>query len=148
MLLCLPHQVWTLTPSPEPFWETLGMGRIPPNSQKFTDFPHQKNSLLINLHPLLSKLLFLPHQIATFMYVIALHKLHLQLQSLLLYHFFFYLQPLCSHMSAYHGKSTEWLKFPQAKFALLPPFNAIQKTLLLLMLVLIFFPLPFLFQAL
>ena len=39
-------------------------------------------------------------------------------------------------------------EFPRAKFAFLPPFNAIWKTLLFLMLVLIFFQLPFLFQAL
>ena len=122
MLLCLPHQVWTLTQSPEPFWETLGMGRIPPNSQKFTDFPNQKNSLLINLHSLLSKLLFLPHQIATFMYVITLHKLHMQLQSLLLYHFFLPSAFMFTHVSLPWQK--HWMvKIPPSKICTPPTFQ-------------------------
>ena len=39
MLLCLPHQVWTLTPSPEPFWETLGVGENPTKQPKIYWFP-------------------------------------------------------------------------------------------------------------
>ena len=40
---CCTHQVWTVPPSPEPLWVTLRMGKILPNSQKVTHFPHQKN---------------------------------------------------------------------------------------------------------
>ena len=48
----------------------------------------------------------------------------------------------------WHGKSNEWSKHSQAKFPFPSPFNAIWKTLLLLMLVFLFFTLPFLFQTL
>ena len=42
-----------------------GLGRIPPNSQKFTHFPPSpEKSPLINLYLLLSKESFLLHQIA------------------------------------------------------------------------------------
>ena len=43
MLLCYSHKVWTVLPSPEPSWETLGWRGISPNSQKYIHFPHQKN---------------------------------------------------------------------------------------------------------
>ena len=43
MLLCCSHQVWT-APFPQTFVGNPGDGgRIPPNSQKFTHFPQQKN---------------------------------------------------------------------------------------------------------
>ena len=41
-----------------------GWRKILPNSQTFTHFPHQKNPPLIDLHLLLSKVSFRPHQTA------------------------------------------------------------------------------------
>ena len=53
-----------------------------------------------------------------------------------------------THGQLQHGKNIECLKFRHTKFAFLPPFSAIWKTQLFLMLALNFFLLRFLFQAL
>ena len=59
MLVCYPHQVWTFVRN------TGSLTIIPPNSQKFTHFPHQKTPLnkfisYQNCHPF-------PHKIAVSM---------------------------------------------------------------------------------
>ena len=104
---------------PNLFAKPWGWSRISPNSQKFTISP-TRNS---NFH------------------VITLYKLYLHLQSFLLY-FFNDFSHYVHRCQLQHGKSIEW-----PKFAFLPPY-AIWITLLLEMLVFIFFPLPFLFQVL
>ena len=69
-------------------------------------------------------------------------KFHLQLQSFLLHHFFnFSLYVRTCQLQ--HDKSIACSKFPRAKFAFLPLFNAVWKTVLPLMLLLIFFSLRF-----
>ena len=74
--------------------------------------------------------------------VIILCNLHLQLQSFLLYHILnFRLYVHTCH--AKHDKRIEWLKLSQANFPF-SPSNAIWK-LLLLLLVFLFFILPFYF---
>ena len=79
-------------------------------------------------------------------HVIILYKFH-KLQSFLSYHFFNFSLYVDIQQLQY-DKSIEWSKISQAKFAFVPPFNAIWKTFLLLMLLLIFFPFLFLFQVL
>ena len=55
-------------PSPELLWETLGMGvGVMEEQRNIYSFLPPEKSLLINLHPPLSKVSFLPHQIAMFM---------------------------------------------------------------------------------
>ena len=63
---CCTHQVWTVPPSPEPFWVILGMGKNPTQQPKIYSFPHSEKSPLIDLNYSLSKFLFLPHQTAIF----------------------------------------------------------------------------------
>ena len=84
-------------------------------------------------------------------HVITLYKLHLWLQSLLLYLFFLTSGSMYTHVmliliirclpnifDVYHDKSIEWSKFSQAKFPFSQPFNVLWETLLLLMLVFLF----------
>ena len=74
-----------------------------------------------------------------------LYKFDLQLQSFLLYHFYNF--SLYVHTcQLQHGKSIEWLKFKPANSVFFPPLSTIWKNLLHLMLVLIFFPVPFYFR--
>ena len=40
---CCTYQVWTVPPSPEPLWETLGMGKNPTQQPKIYSFPPPKN---------------------------------------------------------------------------------------------------------
>ena len=91
--------------------------------------------------------------------VITLCNLHLQLQSFLLYHilnFRLYIHTCDANLinqclrnvvfsmtKALNNRSS-----PKENFHSLPPSNAILKTLLLLMLVFLFFTLPFLFRTL
>ena len=63
---CYTHQVWTVPPSLEPLWETLGMGKNPTQQPKIYSFPPSEKSPLIDLNLSLSKVLFLPHQTAIF----------------------------------------------------------------------------------
>ena len=63
---CCIHQVWTVTPSTETLWETLGMKENPTQQPKVYSFPPSKKFPLIDLHLLLSKGSFLPHQKAIF----------------------------------------------------------------------------------
>ena len=44
MLLCCPQQVWTVSSSPEPLCENLGMGENSIQQPKIYSFPHQKNA--------------------------------------------------------------------------------------------------------
>ena len=62
---CTP-QVWTVPPSPEPLWVTLGMGKNPTQKLKIYSFPPSEKSPLIGLNLSLSKVSFLPHQTAIF----------------------------------------------------------------------------------
>ena len=93
--------------------------------------------------------------------VIILCNFHLQLQPFLLFHILnFRLYVHTCHANLTNqcllnvAFSSEWLKLSQEKFPFPPPFhslhpsNAISKTLLLLLLVFLFFTLPFLFQTL
>ena len=91
--------------------------------------------------------------------VIILCNLHLRLQSVLLYH----ILNFRLYVRTYHANLTnqcllnvafsmtkglnDW-NSPKKNFHSLPPSNAISKTLLLLLLVFLFFTLPFLFQTL
>ena len=146
ILRCYPHQVWTVSPSPEPFWETLVMRREShPRAKKLLILPTRKSSLnKFTSSPI--KMSVIPLSYSNF-HVIILYKLHLQLQSFpVISCFIFSLYVHRCHLQ--HDRRIEWLKYPKTKFAFLPPFNAIWKTLLLIMLVLIFFPFPFLFQDL
>ena len=63
---CCTHQVWTVPPSPEPLWETLGMGKNPTQQPKIHSFPPLEKSPLIDLNLSQSKVSFLPHQTAIF----------------------------------------------------------------------------------
>ena len=63
---CYTHKVWTVPPSPEPLCETLGMGENPTQQPKIYWFPPSEKFPLINLNLSLSKVTFLPHQIAIF----------------------------------------------------------------------------------
>ena len=55
MLLCCPQQVWTVSPSSESFWQTLGMGENPTQQTKIYLSLSPGKSFLINLHLLLQK---------------------------------------------------------------------------------------------
>ena len=63
---CCTHQVWTVPPSPEPLWVTLGMGKNPTQQPKIYSFPPSEKSPLIDLNLSLSKVSFLPRQTAIF----------------------------------------------------------------------------------
>ena len=69
ILLCYPHEVCTV---PKPFWETLGLGENHTKHPKIDRFPPSEESLSPNLHPPLLKVLFLPHQIA----ILFNHQIH------------------------------------------------------------------------
>ena len=64
---CCTLQVWTVPhPSAEPLWETLGIGENPTQQPKIYLFLPSEKSHLIELNLSLSKVSFLPHQIAIF----------------------------------------------------------------------------------
>ena len=65
---CCIHQVWTIPPSPEPLWETLGMGKNSTQQPKLYSFLLSEKSPLIDLNLLLSKVSFLPNQTGIFRY--------------------------------------------------------------------------------
>ena len=44
---CCIHEVWTAPTSPEPLWETLGMGENPIQQPKIYSFPPSEISPLI-----------------------------------------------------------------------------------------------------
>ena len=54
------------SPFPEPLWAILGMGKNPTKQPKIYSFPPSEKSPLIDLNFSLSKVSFLPHQIAIF----------------------------------------------------------------------------------
>ena len=62
---CCAHQVWTVPPSPEPLWETLGMGKSYLTAKNLLISPIRKIDL-IDLNLSLSKVSFLPHQTVIF----------------------------------------------------------------------------------
>ena len=63
---CCTHHVWTVPLSPEPLWETLGMKENPAQHPKMYSFLPSEKSPLTDLNLSLSKVSFLPHQIAIF----------------------------------------------------------------------------------
>ena len=63
---CSTYQVWTAPPSPKPLCETLGMGKNPTQQPKIYLFPPSEKSPLIDLNLSISKVSFLPHQVAVF----------------------------------------------------------------------------------
>ena len=63
---CCTHQVWTVPPSPEPLWVTLGMRKNSTQQSKIYSFPPSEKSSLIDLNLSLSKVSFLPHETAIF----------------------------------------------------------------------------------
>ena len=68
MLLCCTHQVSVFPPSLQMLWQALRMGYNPTQQPKVYSLSVQKENPLINLHLQLSKVSFLPHQIAVFMW--------------------------------------------------------------------------------
>ena len=131
---------------PNLFGKLWSWGENPTQEPKSCSFSPPEKVPLINLHHPQSKMSVIPPSYSNF-HVIILYKLHLQLQSFPVTScFIFSLYVHRCHLQ--HDRRIEWLKYPKTKFAFLPPFNAIWKTLLLIMLVLIFFPFPFLFQDL
>ena len=67
MFLGCTHQMLTVAPSHEPLWEILWMGKNPNQQLRIYWFPPLEKSPLIDFHLLLSKVSFLPNQIAIFM---------------------------------------------------------------------------------
>ena len=63
---CCTHQVWTVPYSPEPLWETLGMGKNPSQQPKIYSFSPSGKPTFIGLNLSLSKVSFLSHQTAIF----------------------------------------------------------------------------------
>ena len=61
---CCTHQVWTVPPSPELLWITLGMGKNPTQQPKIYSFSPPEKSSLIDLNLSLAKVSFLPDQTA------------------------------------------------------------------------------------
>ena len=47
---CCTHKVWTVLPSPEPLWVTLGMEKNPTQQPKIYSFPPSEKSPLIDLN--------------------------------------------------------------------------------------------------
>ena len=68
MLLCCTHQVSVFPPSLQMLWQALRMGYNPTQQPKVYSLSVQKKNPLINLHLQLSKVSFLSHQIAVFMW--------------------------------------------------------------------------------
>ena len=110
-LASCPHHVWTAMPLPPNLWRKLCRWGENPSRRKNACLPHQKkfSSPNSNFH------------------VITQYKVHLQLQSLLLYHFFnfrFYVQiyqansdySMVTESYLQHDKSIGWSKFLQTKF--------------------------------
>ena len=67
MLLCCTRQVWTVYLSPEPSWETLGIGENPIQQPKPFSFLSAEKPALIDLHLALLKGPFLRYETAIFM---------------------------------------------------------------------------------
>ena len=82
---CSTHQVWTVTPFPEPLWVTVGMRKNPAQQPEIYPFPPSEKCPLIDLNVSLSKSFISSPSNSSFQ-VIILCNLHLQLQSFLLYH--------------------------------------------------------------
>ena len=123
----------------------------------YSFFPPEKSPLM-DLHLSLSKVSFLPHQIAIFMLspfasfistcthfccIVFLTWGSMYTHVILILLTQCSLNVAFSMTKALNGQSTLKQKFPFP-----PPFNAIWKKLLLLMLVFLFLTLPFLFQTL
>ena len=64
------------TPSPEPLWVTLGMGKNPTQQPKIYSFPPSEKSPLIGFNLSLSKVSFLPHQTAIFNFIACFPLFH------------------------------------------------------------------------
>ena len=93
---CCTHQVWTVLPSPEPLWVTLGMGKNPTQQPKIYSFPPSEKSPLIDLNLLLSKVSFFPHQTA----ISSNHPVQSSfVAAVISVVSYFKFQVLCTHMS-------------------------------------------------
>ena len=73
---------------PKSLWEILGMGENPTQQPKLYSFSPPEKSPIINLHILYQKCHSFPIKQQFSSNQSSLYQLHLQLQSLLLYHFF------------------------------------------------------------
>ena len=129
---------------PKYLWETLGMGEYPTQLPKIYSFSllNQKSSVPISsVIPCNFHLITLPsrsHCCCIFLLTSGFMYTHVTLIFINWYH-----NLVFSITKAMNG-----LRFSQAKFKSSPPFNAICKTFFLLVLVFLFFTLPFLFQTL
>ena len=109
MLLCCVHQECTILSSPKPLWETLGMGEESnPTAKTLPISPTRKISLnKFTSSPINNVISSLSN---SNIYVITLYKIHLQLQSFLLYHVFnFSLYVHTCHLQ--YGKKVVQLTF-------------------------------------
>ena len=152
----LLQPLWNVPPSPESLWENLGMGKNPTQQPKIFSFPPSEKSTLIYLNLSLSKVSFLPRQAAfssnhpmrsSFVaavisvvsysdFMLYVHICHANLTN----------QCLLNVAFSMTKALIDW-RSPKKNFHSLPPSNAIFKTLLVLLLVLLFFTLPFLFST-
>ena len=143
---------------PKHLWETLGIWENLTQQAKIYSSPPPEKSPLINLHLPVSKVSFLSHQIAIFIQLLYISFICSCSHCCCIIFFltsgfmYTYVMPILinqcllnvvfSMAKALNGQSSP------SKFLFSPTFSAIWKTLLLLMLVFLFFTLPFLFQTL
>ena len=150
---CCTQQVWTVPHSPEPLWVTLVMGKNPTQQPKIYSFPPLEKSPLNKLKSFAVKSFISSPSNSDFQ-VIILGNFHFQLQSFLLYdisNFRLYVHTCHANLTNQcllnvvisMTKALNDQRSPKKNFHSLPLSNAILKTLLVLLLVFLFFYAPF-----